>query len=148
MAVEDMPELEQFVLHRVSELDRLVRRCCNDYDFHTLFTELHNFCAVELSAFSFDIRKDALYCNPVDDPTRRAVRTVLDTLFSCLTAWLAPIICFTAEEAWHTRYPDRTSDDSVHLRLFPDIPETWCNEALADKWQRVRKLRRVVTGAL
>ncbi len=148
VSVEDMPELEQFVLHRVCELDGLVRRCCNDYDFHTLFTELHNFCTVELSAFYFDIRKDALYCNPADDPTRRAVRTVLDTLFSCLTAWLAPIICFTAEEAWHTRYPDRTSDDSVHLRLFPEIPETWHNEALAEKWQRVRNLRRVVTGAL
>jgi isoleucyl-tRNA synthetase len=148
VSVEDMPELEQFMLHRVSELDRLVRRCCNDYDFHTLFTELHNFCAVELSAFYFDIRKDALYCNPVDDPTRRAARTVLDTLFSCLTAWLAPIICFTAEEAWHTRYPDRTSDDSVHLRLFPYIPEDWHNESLAGKWQRIRNLRRVVTGAL
>ena len=148
VSVEDMPELEQFVLHRVSELDGLVRRCCNEYDFHTLFTELHNFCAVELSAFYFDIRKDALYCNPVDDPTRRVARTVLDTLFSCLTAWLAPIICYTAEEAWHTRYPDRTMDDSVHLRLFPDIPETWRNAALAGKWQRVRNLRRVVTGAL
>ncbi|MDA1325463.1 MAG: class I tRNA ligase family protein, partial [Proteobacteria bacterium] len=148
VSVEDMPELEQFVLHRVSELDKMVRRCCNDYDFHTLFTELHNFCAVELSAFYFDIRKDALYCNPVDDPTRRAARTVLDTLFSCLTAWLAPIICFTAEEAWHTRYPDRTSDDSVHLRLFPDIPGAWHNESLAEKWQRIRNLRRVVTGAL
>ena len=148
VSVEDMPELEQFVLHRVSELDKMVRRCCNDYDFHTLFTELHNFCAVELSAFYFDIRKDALYCNPADDQTRRAARTVLDTLFSCLTAWLAPIICFTAEEAWHTRYPDRTSDDSVHLRLFPDIKGAWQNESLAEKWQRIRNLRRVVTGAL
>ena len=73
---------------------------------------------------------------------------MLDTLFSCLTAWLAPIICFTAEEAWHTRYPGRKSDDSVHLQLFPDIPETWRNVALAEKWQRVRSLRRAVTGAL
>ena len=148
VSIVDMPELEQFVLHRVSELDKLVKQCCADYDFHTLFTELHNFCAVELSAFYFDIRKDALYCDAADDLTRRAVRTVLDTLFSCLTAWLAPIICFTAEEAWHTRYPERVSDDSVHLGLFPEIPDTWCNDALAEKWQRIRNLRHVVTGAL
>jgi len=148
VSVTDMPELEQYVLHRVSELDKLVKQCCADYDFHTLFTELHNFCAVELSAFYFDIRKDALYCNSADDPTRRAVRTVLDTLFSCLTAWLAPIICFTAEEAWHTRYPERVSDDSVHLQLFPNISDVWYNDELADKWKRIRNIRRVVTGAL
>jgi isoleucyl-tRNA synthetase len=146
MAAEDMPELERFILHRVAELDSLVRRCCAEFDFHTLFTQLHNFCAVELSSLYFDIRKDALYCNRADDPARRAARTVLDTLFSCLTAWLAPIICFTAEEAWQTRHPD--PDDSVHLRRFPEVPTAWRNDALAAKWRRVRQLRRVVTGAL
>ena len=144
----DMPELEQFILHRLAELDALVRKSIAEYDFHTMFTALHNFCAIELSSFYFDIRKDALYCDPADDPTRRAARTVLDTLFSSLVTWLAPIICFTAEEAWLTRFPDEDGTDSVHLKLFADIPADWRNEALGAKWQRIRALRRVVTGAI
>ncbi len=140
-----MPELERWVLHRLSELDTLVRRCCNDFDFHTLFTALHGFCATDLSAFYFDVRKDSLYCDRADSPRRRAARTVLDAAFSCLTAWLAPIVPFTAEEAWLNRFPD---DDSVHLRLFPEVPGDWRDDALAAKWATVRRLRRVVTGAL
>ena len=140
-----MPELERWVLHRLSELDALVRRCCEDFDFHTLFGALHGFCATDLSAFYFDIRKDSLYCDRADSPRRRAARTVLDALFSCLTAWLAPIIPFTAEEAWLNRFPD---DDSVHLRLFPEAPADWRDDDLAAKWVAVRRLRRVVTGAL
>ena len=142
----DMPELERFILHRLAELDALVRGCCDRFDFHTMFTALHNFCAVELSAFYFDIRKDSLYCDRADSLTRRAARTVLDELFSCLTAWLAPIICFTAEEAWLARFPEETG--SVHLRQFPDIPAAWRDDALAEKWETIRALRRVVTGAL
>jgi len=142
----DMPELERWVLHRLYELDRQIRRNCDDFDFHAMFVALHNFCATELSAFYFDIRKDALYCDPANAVRRRACRTVLDTLFSCLTAWFAPILCFTAEEAWLTRFPDDT--DSVHRRLFPDVPESWRDHALAAKWSKVRRLRRVVTGAL
>ena len=115
-----MPELERWVLHRLWQLDSLVRRTCETYEFHPLFVELHNFCAVDLSAFYFDIRKDTLYCDPADSVERRAARTVLDTLFDCLTAWLAPIACFTAEEAWQARHPD--PEDSVHLRLYPDVP--------------------------
>jgi len=141
-----MPELERWVLHRIWELDRMVRRSCEAFDFHPLFAELHNFCAVELSAFYFDVRKDSLYCDRADAVRRRAARTVLDTLFDCLTAWLAPFLCFTAEEAWLARHPG--PDESVHLRLFPDIPEAWRDDALAAKWGRVRALRRVVTGAL
>jgi isoleucyl-tRNA synthetase len=146
--VSAMPELERFILHRLSELDTLVRDACGEYDFHTMFTALHNFCAVDLSSFYFDIRKDTLYCDPVDDPDRRAARTVLDTLFSCLTAWLAPIICFTAEEAWLNRFPEQAEEGSVHLRQFPEIPAEWRDDSLAAKWQGVRALRRVVTGAL
>ncbi|MFQ5785129.1 MAG: isoleucine--tRNA ligase [Alphaproteobacteria bacterium] len=141
-----MPELERWVLHRLAELDAEVRRCCDDFDFHSLFTALHNFCAGDLSAFYFDIRKDSLYCDRVDSPRRRAARSVLDAVFSCLTAWLAPILCFTAEEAWLNRFP--SEDDSVHLRLFPEIPGDWRDAALAEKWLKVRRLRRVVTGAL
>ena len=123
-------------LHRLSELDGKVRQACVDYEFHPLFTELHTFCSVDLSAFYFDIRKDALYCERDDSIKRRAVRTVLDEVFSCLTAWLAPFICFTAEEAWLARFPGES--ESVHLRLFPNIPADWQDDALADKWLKIR----------
>ena len=141
-----MPELERFVLHRLSELDAQVRRACEDFDFHAMFTALHNFCAVDLSALYFDVRKDSLYCDRPDAPMRRAARTAMDEVFSCLSAWLAPILCFTAEEAWRARHGEAA--DSVHLRLFPAVPAAWRDEALAEKWRRVRALRRVVTGAL
>jgi isoleucyl-tRNA synthetase len=144
--ISEMPELERWVLHRITELDGMLRLACNNFEFHSLFNELHSFCTVDLSAFYFDIRKDSLYCDRVDAIKRRAVRTILDELFKCLTAWLAPFICFTAEEAWLTRFPGE--DESVHLRLFPEIPENWRNDALAEKWQNIRNLRRVVTGAL
>jgi isoleucyl-tRNA synthetase len=141
-----MPELERWVLHRLSELDQVVRRGCDDFDFHSIYQQLHNFCAVDLSAFYFDVRKDALYCDRPDSTRRRACRTVLDQVFSCLTAWLAPILCFTAEEAWWAR--GIGPEASVHLRRFPDVPAEWRDEELAAKWARVRDLRRVVTGAL
>jgi len=146
VAAAEMPELERWVLHRLWALDRMVRRCSAEFDFHALFSALHNFCTVELSAFYFDIRKDSLYCDRADSPRRRAARTVLDELYSCLTAWLAPILCFTAEEAWLQRNPG--NDSSVHLRLFPEVPEIWRDDTLAEKWDRIRRLRRVVTGAL
>jgi isoleucyl-tRNA synthetase len=144
--VADLPELELWVLHRLWQLDTHVRRCCNEYDFHGLFRELYNFCTVDLSAFYFDIRKDSLYCDPNDSLTRRAVQTVLGELYNCLTAWLAPILCFTAEEAWLQRNPGEA--ESVHLRTFPEIPSTWRNENLSKKWSYIRQVRRVVLGAL
>ncbi|MDH3475119.1 MAG: isoleucine--tRNA ligase, partial [Rhodospirillales bacterium] len=149
LPAEEMPELERWVLHRLSELDRVIRRGCDDFDFHAIYQALHGFCAVDLSAFYFDIRKDALYCDRPDAPRRRACRTVLDQLFGCLTAWLAPILCFTAEEAWWARHGEAGGQaESVHLRLFPEVPASWRDEALAAKWAKVREVRRVVTGAL
>jgi isoleucyl-tRNA synthetase len=147
VGVEAMPELERWVLHRLAELDRLVRDAVEAFDFHGMFTALHNFCAVDLSAFYFDIRKDRLYCDAPDDVRRRAARTVLDRCFDCLVRWLAPIISFTAEEAWLARHGD-VPGRSIHLELFPDIPATWRDEALGERWQTLRDLRRVVTGAL
>jgi len=143
---KDMPELERWVLHRLWQLDKVIREACDGYDFHGLFNELHNFCAVELSAFYFDIRKDVLYCDAPSSLRRRACRTVLDTLYDCLVKWLAPFICFTAEEAWLARHPGETG--SVHLEQFPTIPDAWRDDALAEKWTKVRTLRRVITGAL
>ena len=173
VALPDMPELERWVLHRLSELDETVRRGCDDFDFHSIYQQLHNFCAVDLSAFYFDVRKDVLYCDRPDSARRHACRTVLDLVFDCLTAWLAPILCFTAEEAWWARIgataPDGAAPDgagdvraaevqtgvdgaareaSVHLRTFPDVPAAWRDAALADRWAKIREVRRAVTGAL
>jgi isoleucyl-tRNA synthetase len=141
----EMPELERWVLHRLAELDALVRSCNHEFDYPRLYGAIHNFCATDLSAFYFDVRKDALYCDRPDSIRRRAARTVLDELFRCLTAWLAPVLVFTAEEAWLTRCPE---DESVHLRLFPEVPASWRDPALGEKWERVRRVRRVITGAL
>lgn len=142
----EMPELERYILHHLAELDRAVRQAASDFEFHQHFVALYNFCTVDLSAFYFDVRKDALYCDRPDSIRRRAARTLFDQIFSCLTAWLAPLICFTAEEAWMCRFP--SAEGSVHLRQFPRLPGDWINPALAEKWGRIRRLRRVVTGAL
>jgi len=144
---EAMPELERWVLHRLWEMDRLVRQAAENFDFHGMWTALHNFCAMDLSAFYFDVRKDSLYCDALANEKRRACRTVLDNVFSCLTSWLAPILCFTAEEAWLERTGD-DAENSVHLRLYPQIPGAWRDDELAAKWEIVRRVRRVVTGAL
>jgi isoleucyl-tRNA synthetase len=145
--IEAMPEFERWVLHRLAELDDLVRHSIDAFDFHEMFTALHSFCTTDLSAFYFDIRKDRLYCDAPDDIRRRAVRTVLDRCFDCLVRWLAPIICFTAEEAWLARHGDAPGR-SIHLELFPDVPTNWRDEALGERWAILRDLRRVVTGAL
>ncbi len=146
VAFADMPELEQLMLHRLAQLDQQVRGAYKEYDFRRIVTLLTNFMNIELSAFYFDIRKDALYCDPISSTRRKAALTVLDQLFNCLTAWLAPILVFTMEEVWLERYPEAGS--SVHLRLFPDVPTEWLNDDLAAKWTLIRAVRRVVTGAL
>ncbi|MCC5975467.1 MAG: class I tRNA ligase family protein, partial [Rubellimicrobium sp.] len=144
-APEDMPELERWVLHRLAELDEVVRKGYAAYDFQGVFQAVFTFATVDLSAFYFDIRKDTLYCDG-DTLRRRAARTVLDLLFHRLTTWLAPILVFTMEEVWLERYPGEAS--SVHLVDIPETPEAWRNEALAAKWAKVRRARRVVNGAL
>ncbi|MGI9365393.1 MAG: isoleucine--tRNA ligase, partial [Rhizobiaceae bacterium] len=141
----DMPELERLILHRLSELDGTVREGYDAFDFKRVFAQLNNFMNVELSAFYFDVRKDALYCDAPSSVRRKASLYVVSHLFDCLTAWLAPMLCFTMEEAWLERHPE---SDSVHLRQFPDIPKEWRNDELAAKWHKVRTVRRVVTGAL
>jgi isoleucyl-tRNA synthetase len=146
LPASEMPELERWVLHRLAELDPQVRTAYEKFEYRGLLPALHNFCAVDLSAFYFDVRKDSLYCDRPDALRRRAIRTVMDRLFECLTAWLAPILCFTAEEAWLARHPG--AEGSVHLTQFPEVPAEWRDDRLGQKWDRVRELRRVVTGAL
>lgn len=141
-----MPELERLMLHRIVELDALVRQAYADFDYKRIFAALNAFMTVDLSAFYFDVRKDVLYCDPISSKTRKACLTVLDHLFRHTVTWLAPMLCFTAEEAWMARYP--SEDGSVHLEGFPEAPAGWRNDALAEKWRKVRAVRRVVTGAL
>jgi isoleucyl-tRNA synthetase len=138
----EMPELERWVLHRLTELDARIRAAVLSYDWTGVYPEVHNFCSVDLSAFYFDIRKDAVYCDRADSLRRRAARTVLDHLHRCLCAWLAPVLCFTAEEAWCARFGDGTS---VHLELFPALPAAWHDDALAARWETVRAIRRRIT---
>lgn len=141
----DMPELERWVLHRLAELDEVVRDGYARFDFQGVFQAIFNFATLDLSAFYFDIRKDALYCDG-DTLRRRSARTVLDILFHRLTTWLAPVLVFTCEELWLERYPG--DDSSVHLHDIPATPAEWRDAALAEKWSSVRRVRRVVTGAL
>ncbi|WP_394227221.1 isoleucine--tRNA ligase [Paracoccus marcusii] len=141
-----MPELELWMLHRLAQLDHQVRKGYAAFDFQGVFQTLFQFCTVDLSAFYFDVRKDALYCDAADSPRRRAARTVLDLLFHRLVTWLAPILPFTMEDVWLSRFP--SEDDSVHLHDFAQTPADWLNEPLAAKWEHVRRARRVVTAAL
>ena len=141
----DMPELERFVLHRLTELDARIRAAVESYDWTGVYPELHAFCATDLSAFYFDVRKDAIYCDRPDSLRRRAARTVLDHLHRCLTTWLAPVLCFTAEEAWGARFGEA---DSVHLQLFPTLPHDWRDDALGRRWRDIRLKRQEVTVTL
>jgi len=141
----DMPELEQWVLHRLAELDTRVRDGYTAYDFQGVFQAIFTFATVDLSAFYFDVRKDVLYCDG-DTVERRAARTVLDILFHRLTTWLAPVLVFTMEEVWLERFGGE--DSSVHLIDIPETPASWLNPELAEKWAMIRRVRRVVTAAL
>ena len=145
IAHDKMPELERFMLARLAEMDGIVRKAYENFDFGLVNSTLFNFCTNDLSAFYFDIRKDALYCDAASSARRRATRTVTDEIFRRIVTWFAPILCFTMEEAWTLRFG---MDQSVHLQDFFPAPAQWTNAELIKKWTRVRELRRVVTGAL
>jgi isoleucyl-tRNA synthetase len=141
-----MPELERAILHRLEGLDREVRARYSAYDFQEVWTRVFTFATVDLSAYYFDIRKDALYCDAADSLRRRACLTVLDALFHRLVTWLAPVLVFTMEEVWLERFPG--AESSVHLQDMPATPEAWRDDALGARMETVRQVRRVVTGAL
>jgi isoleucyl-tRNA synthetase len=142
----DMTELERYILHRLHEVNVQVQAAYEVFDYKRLFAVLTNFMNQDLSAFYFDIRKDALYCDPWSSLKRRSCRSVMDQLFHCLTTWWAPILAFTMEEVWLTRFPGEGS--SVHAMQFAKPPEEWRDEELAKKWNIIRGVRKVVTGAL
>ena len=140
-----MEEIDRLMLHRLAELDGEVREDYARFDYKRVVARLSAFLNTDLSAFYFDVRKDVLYCDPPSSARRRGALFAIEQIFRAVTVWLAPILAFTAEEAWLMRYPQATS---VHLELFPVLPAAWQNEALAARWEVVRKVRSAVTGAL
>jgi isoleucyl-tRNA synthetase len=137
--VSAYPELEHYMLHLTAALDQKLRNAVDDFDFNSYVRALTDFCNEDLSAFYFDIRKDSLYCDAPTSAKRRAYRTVLDTLFHALVRWLSPVLVFTSEEVWSTRFPDA---GSVHLLEWPVIPVVEANE---ERWIKLRSLRAEVT---
>jgi len=146
VAVADMPELERYILHRLAEVDAELKQHVNDFAFGPYMRTLNAFAQEDLSAFFFDIRKDCLYCDAADDPKRMAYRTVMDILFHALTRYIAPVLVFTAEEIWQSRFPDE--DDSIHLKEWPEVESDWTDADLAGKWQQIREAREKVTEAI
>ncbi|MDI2090537.1 isoleucine--tRNA ligase [Commensalibacter oyaizuii] len=142
VSYDDLPELEKWVLHRLTELHQVIQQAVQSHEWVGVYPTLHHFCTTDLSAFYFDIRKDALYCDDKSSLRRRAVRTVLDILHRCLCTWLAPVLCFTAEEAWMARFGE---GKSVHLEDFSTMPSEWSNDALAERWVQLRAVRRIIT---
>ncbi|HEX8483114.1 MAG TPA: isoleucine--tRNA ligase [Allosphingosinicella sp.] len=142
----EMPELERWVLHRLAELDSELREAVEGFEFNRYVRLISNFANDDLSAFFFDIRKDSLYCDAPSSPKRRACRTVLDTIFHALVRWMAPVLCFTTEEVWQTRYPGEGG--SVHLLEWPQIDSAWRDEALGNKWALIRSTRERVTESI
>lgn len=143
---EQMPSLERWVLNRLAELNLELNKAAENFDLMNFYAQLHTFCAIDLSAFYFDIRKDCLYCDSKLSNKRRAARTVMHHIFECLTHWLAPVLSFTTEEAWMMRHKE--VGESIHLQQFPSIPQEWINTDVIQYWEKIRQVRTVVTGAL
>ncbi|MBA5723782.1 isoleucine--tRNA ligase [Candidatus Liberibacter sp.] len=141
----DMPELERLMLHRTTQLDQLIRHGYDTFEFKKIIRTLMDFSNIELSSFYCDIRKDVLYCDPPSSLTRLSSIAVIRILCRCLITWLAPMLPFTTEEAWLCLEPEALS---VHLEQFPTIPTNWKDIKLSEKWEKIRKIRKVVMGAL
>ncbi|MGU3390083.1 isoleucine--tRNA ligase [Sphingomonas sp. M1A8_2b] len=146
VAVSDMPELERYVLHKLAMIDTELRQAAEAYEFNRYTRLLTDFANEDLSAFFFDIRKDSLYCDAADDIKRRSYRTVLDVLFHALVRYAAPVLCFTAEEVWQSRFPN--DDSSVHYLEWPSLPEVEDGVEVGKKWTQIRALRETVTEAI
>ncbi|PZO73383.1 MAG: isoleucine--tRNA ligase [Sphingomonas taxi] len=146
VAVSDMPELERYVLHRLRMIDTELRQAAEAYEFNRYTRLLTDFANEDLSAFFFDIRKDSLYCDAPSDIKRRSYRTVLDVLFHALVRYAAPVLCFTAEEVWQSRFP--SDDSSVHYLEWPSLPSLDADDVVGSKWHEIRQLRVAVTEAI
>ena len=146
VAPADMPELERLMLHELAGRAAIVRKAYEEFDYKTVVATLAAFMNTELSAFYFDIRKDTLYCDPPSSVARKAALTTIDIICDAILRWLAPVLSFTTDEAWRMYRPG--AEPSVHLTLFQEGLEKYRDEALAAKWETIRDVRRVVTGAL
>jgi isoleucyl-tRNA synthetase len=146
VARDEMPELERLMLHQLAEQDAIVRRAYAEFDYKTVVAALSAFMNSELSAFYFDIRKDTLYCDPPSSLARKAALTTIDRLCDAILKWLAPVLSFTCDEAWAMYRPG--GSPSVHLLTFPENLDAFSDDRLAAKWEIIRNVRRVVTGAL
>jgi isoleucyl-tRNA synthetase len=140
-----MSQLDRLMLHKLAELDPKIREAYENFDFARVIATLTGFMNADLSAFYFDIRKDALYCDAPSSVRRRGALEAIEHIFRAVTIWLAPILVFTAEEAWAAR---DASHRSVHLEQFPTVPSAWRDDALARTWDTIRAVRLVVTGAI
>jgi isoleucyl-tRNA synthetase len=146
VAPSDMPELERLMLHELALQAAIVRKAYVEYDYKTVVATLSAFMNSELSAFYFDIRKDTLYCDPPSSVARKAALTAIDSICDAILKWLAPVLSFTCDEAWGMYRPG--GSPSVHLLTFPENLERFRDDRLATKWEVIRDVRRVVTGAL
>ncbi|HWG04686.1 MAG TPA: class I tRNA ligase family protein, partial [Beijerinckiaceae bacterium] len=144
--VAAMPELERLMLHRLAELDPIVREAYAGFDYKKVVSALSHFMTSDLSVFYFDIRKDTLYCDPLSSVARRGALMAIDVVCDAVLKWLAPILAFTCDEAWREFRPHDQA--SIHLAMFPDGLARWRDDALAEKWKIIRRVRSVVTGAL
>jgi isoleucyl-tRNA synthetase len=145
-AYGQLEEVDRFVLDRLARLIDRVTRAYDQYQFHTVFHSVHNFCAVDLSALYLDVIKDRLYTSRADDPRRRAAQTVCADVFGALARLMAPLMTFTTEEAW--RHLPGPHAESVHLERFPEVPLEWLDDTLDREWDRLLEVRREVARAL
>ena len=140
----EFPDLEQYILHRLWEIDQIISDCVKNFNFHLMFTTLLNFCSNDLSAFYFDIRKDVIYCDGDKSKIRRSARTLLEIIFNYLVRWLAPSLSFTTEEAWKAM----GNQTSIHLEDFLHTPAKYENLSINENWKIIKQIRKVITGAL
>jgi isoleucyl-tRNA synthetase len=138
--LNELPELEQFMLHKLFALNVNFKKYFKNYDFHNLYKELLNFCTVDLSAFYFDIRKDSLYCDSIDSKKRKSTILLLNIILNSLLKWFAPILSFTTEEIYRLLLKDKKS---IHLEKFLDFPNSFLNEKLFQKWLELIKIRNI-----
>ena len=143
--LSELPELEQFMLHKMYLLNKNFKNYFTNYDFHNLYKELLNFCTVDLSAFYFDIRKDTLYCDELDSKKRKSTLILLNIILNALLKWFAPILSFTTEEIFRLI---SENNKSIHLEKFLDFPELFKNDSLNDKWQELIKIRNICNSSI
>ena len=141
-----LPELEQFMLHKIYNLNSRFKKNFEEYNFHTLYKDILNFCTVDLSAFYFDIRKDSLYCDAINSPKRKSTIIFLNVLLEILLKWFAPILSFTTEEIYSLIKTDENK--SIHLEKFLDIPSRWNNKSLENKWLELIKIREMCNSSI